>query len=100
MDIITKREKDSFQNDITREMDKHLILGYSFYTYIYDELIKGKVIIRYPGATRGCISIDQDSIITDIAIYDPPEVSCYLPSVNEAVKQFIGCKLVFTEEIK
>jgi hypothetical protein len=101
MDIITELdETQTLHNDITREMDKHLIYVPRYTnTYIYDTLMGNKALIRYPGATRGYIEFSEDNIIIDIIIQDPPKVACYKPSVNEAVKKFIGDKLIFTTEM-
>jgi len=50
--------------------------------------------IRYPGATRGNISTDAEGIIMHIAI----ELKFYGEEADEAMKNYIGCKLVFEGE--
>ena len=54
------------------------------------------MIIRYPGATRGYIELDNNNIITDIVLYSDAcfdTLKQYDVKVIEAVKKFIGYKL-------
>lgn len=104
MELITVRKYDDYVNDLTKEMDKHLLfhapkLGWS--TYLWYNFKEDGVAIRYPGATRGHIEYDKDMIITDVVIYEDTgigKMGCYKESVREAVKQFIGARIVIQEE--
>lgn len=105
--LITLPELVTFEewtNDLTRAMDEHLRKEWEstkshFNTYLL--VLEGErniMVIRFPGATRGAVEFDDDMIITDIHLYDTAfentSVSCYKPSVAEAVKPFIGMKIV------
>lgn len=58
--------------------------------------------IRFPGATRGHIEVDENNIIKDIKFYgdsgiakkEPHNVGIYKESIIEEVKKFIGRKIV------
>lgn len=105
MDLATVMNEDmgGYVNDLTREMDKHVLPGYPdfFNTYIWKDFEKDGVAIRYPGATRGHIEYTKDMVITGIHLYETATESCiccYKPSVHEAVKQFIGSKIILQEQ--
>lgn len=100
--ISKKYMTDEYINDLTEEMDKHIlhpVPKLSWKTYIYaPSFNRSHYGIRYPGATRGSVVLDEDNIITNIILYDTAVggvIGCYKDSVNEAVKQFIGRKLSF-----
>lgn len=104
MELITIKDSiGDFINDLTKEMDNHLTEDNckAFGTYIYDHQIhKNHWAIRYPGATRGHILVDDNNVIQDIKLYDTAtdsikSVGCYKDSVKDAVKKFIGYKIVF-----
>jgi len=105
LELITILAGDDYINDLTKEMDKHLLPGfildeYCMLTYLWHEFEEDGVAIRYPGATRGHIEYDKDKVITDVVIYDDTgtgRMGCYKESVREAVKQFIGAKIVIQE---
>lgn len=97
--LITKKEhKLSYlRNDLTRFMDSHTKqITPGFYNYIYDTPFDHKWAIRYPGATRGHIEVDEHSIIIDIKIYndDYKTNDIYESDLEEQLTQFIGRKLV------
>ena len=103
MDLLTKLDSDDYINDLTKEMDKHLLPGWPDYlnTYLWKPFEKDGTAIRFPGATRGHVEFDDDLVITDIVLYDTASencIACYKPSIHEAVKQFIGSKIVIQEE--
>lgn len=110
MDKILKSEKrcsisEDIVNDLTREMDKYSNKNGdswgNFCTYIYPERIKRgenkhTMAIRYPGATRGYVELNNDNIITNIVLYSDAcfdTLKQYDVKVIEAVKKFIGYKL-------
>ena len=95
--ITTKLNKGNskyFTNELIEEIDKHLIFERinNLQTYILgDKPYNSYYAIRYPGATRGGIKVDENNVITHIVI----EEGFYKESVQEGVKEFIGCKIVF-----
>jgi hypothetical protein len=112
MELITKTKQPNdlqWFNDLTDEMDKHLLpcweeslkKGYTFGTYIYEPTRRENgMAIRFPGATRGHIEIDKNMVITNIVLYDTAfehGIACYKKSVEEAVKKFIGAKIILSE---
>lgn len=103
MDLITKLKypndknfNEDYVNDLTKELDKHLIGKYPDYicTYIYgiipDE--HGWIAIRFPGATRGAIQLDENNVIQRISLYK--DIRCYDNGAEKAVSKFIGHKLI------
>jgi hypothetical protein len=68
----------------------------NFKTYIYDHSPNGRTWgIRYPGATRGSIIVDENNIIIDIILSNIPQLgSIYKDEVKECFKKYIGMKLV------
>lgn len=95
-DSITKE----FVNDLTKEMDRHLLYGHKFQTYLTSKKNSKCVILRFPGATRGHLTLDDNNIITDIVLYETACdncIRCYSHKVRESIKQFIGMELVVAE---
>lgn len=96
---------DDFTCELTQEMDKHLKdglndirLGWCTYLYQVDLLDnQGFIAIRFPGATRGHIEVDDNNKVIDVQIYDTAKDS-YKDTVKQAVKKFIGYTLVIAEE--
>lgn len=79
--LITRfdKELDAWVNELTKEMDSYLLHAYTwgfFVTYIYEPLktASHQYVIRFPGATRGCIICDKNDIIQKIDFY---EDTCY-----------------------
>lgn len=100
--LITKKEKSyGLTNDLTREMDSYLIdtikeLEYIGSTYIcYEIPINNKWAIRFPGATRGHLEVDDNMIIIDIKLYDDNYNTdkIYKNNVRECFDKYIGMKL-------
>lgn len=86
----------SIRNKITLELDKMVKDSKSvtgFYNYIHDEAIDGKWIIRYPGASRGHIEINNENVITKIVIYDGV-TNIYSKGADKAISKFVGTSLV------
>ncbi|MGL5754582.1 MULTISPECIES: hypothetical protein [Bacteria] len=90
---------------LTKEMDEHLKdekLKEYYSTYIYltekdVEEVEAKdkkiMALRFPGATIGCIKIDDDFIIKDIVLYEDISFDPFKSSVKEAIKKYIGRKI-------
>lgn len=86
-------------NDLTREMDKYILFDIfpdNTYTWVYRDKIKSCYVMRFFGASRACARVDENDVITDIIIYD--DMKSYKEEVKEAVKKFIGYKIVFDTE--
>ncbi len=53
--------------------------------------------IRFPGATRGHIEIDETSVITKVVFYPRTsvykDIGCYKESILEVEGKFVGAKL-------
>lgn len=104
MNNCTIDEHTEIFNEITRELDKYILytnLPYCHGTYImkwvYDN--DHTWCIRFPGATRGCITVNDDMIIEDIKLYDDTAfdlkgVACYKKEAKDALVKFIGTKLI------
>lgn len=100
MDIISKPSiMDEWVNDLTHFMDSFLIRKSKYFeTYICkNKTSRNHWVIRYPGATRGHILVDDDNIILDIVLYDTCDM-CYSKDIYEYVKIVIGDKLIFDDE--
>ena len=57
---------------------------------------------RYPGSSRGHVVIDENDCILDIVFYETSfgnKGGCYKLQVKEAVKKFIGRRLIFPPQI-
>lgn len=106
-----KHEYDEFQCEITDFCEDYLVFerkhdARSFMaTYLCaKERFAGRWLfsIRRPGATRGHIEVDDNDVIVDIVIYDdsgiahdkPNNVGCYREELKEAIKKYIGCKII------
>ena len=108
IELITKLQEysDDYENDLTREMDNNLLdnwkevleEGYTHGTYIYrGDIGRSNMAIRFPGATRGHIEVDENMIIQKIQLYEDTcfgFVGCYKPSVKEAIEKYVGAKIV------
>lgn len=91
--------KDTYKiyNIITLELDNQLKInvgGCPFKNYIYNDRYQNKYAIRYPGATRGHIEVDDNNIIVKIKIYHDEyhTDNIYKSTVENAMKKFIGYK--------
>jgi len=117
--MIAKEIRDRrYTCNLTEEIDKHLIRKSSIksmrtylqksegWSWIDKSKVEYSIAIRYPGATRGAISFEDDGETIKNIYINPSELessnnnytSCYKDSVLEAVKQFIGQKIIFKEE--
>ena len=76
--------------------------GFCTYVLEVDTYRPNFMAIRFPGATRGHIEIDENSIIKDIVFYEdsgiakkePNNVGIYKEEIIDAVKKFIGRKII------
>lgn len=91
-------------NDLTREMDTYLIekikkLKHVGQTYLYDHPFGKHWPIRFPGATRGHIEVDENDIIQDIKLYTSGNTDgIYNFNVRDCFEKYIGMKLVVLKE--
>lgn len=96
--IAKKDEYIEYTNDLTRDMDSYLKRpNEHMQTYIYDHSLTGKTwAIRYPGATRGHIEVDENNIITDIVLYKDSYRTdkIYKEEVWSCFEKYIGMKFV------
>lgn len=78
-------------------MDKYLKFENpmpSFCTYIYNGKIDKYWLIRFPGASRGRITVDENEVIVNIEIYND-ENNIYKPETEDILKQkYLGYKMV------
>lgn len=77
----------------------------SICTYIYadpDERIFDKeenyLAVRFPGATRGYLTVNKDGIIIGYKVYTDISLLYNLDKIDKKMKYFMGKKLVFTDE--
>jgi hypothetical protein len=99
LNLITKKDEYiEYTNDLTREMDTYLKNKNAYMkTYVYDHSLSGKTwSIRYPGATRGHIEIDENNIITNIVLYkdNMNTHKIYNENIEECFKKYINMKLI------
>ena len=102
-ELITTYEYRDGVNDLTRELDKYLIGEWLpfWHTYIYepDRETSKHFGIRFPGATRGHIEVDENMIIKDIRLYNDTCFEThhlYKKDVLEILSKYIGMKLIIT----
>lgn len=84
-------------NAITFELDDQLLANDNMLlNYVYNERRNNRYLIRYPGATRGYIQVDDDNVIINIKIYhdEYKTDSIYKSTVENSMKKFIGCKFI------
>lgn len=117
MDLIfTRPEKfrDKLVGEFTFFCDKFTILNESFFnerrqnngfcTYVMDSdtFRPNMMAIRFPGATRGHILLDDNNTVKDIVFYkdsgifakEPNNVGIYKEEILEETRQFIGRKII------
>lgn len=99
-ELITKKEEYyELTNDLTREMDTYLKYKCKFKTYIYISFIGDKqyILIRYPGATRGNIIVDDNMIIKEINLYNDEchTDKIYNSEIRDCFSKYIGMKFIY-----
>lgn len=93
LNLITSKVEGFYINDLTIDMDKCLLKKHSgFCTYIYNSKCNNKYPIRYPGATRGHIKVDDNDIITEIKLY--ADTNIYNSNVFMCFDKYIGKKFI------
>lgn len=94
--ITARKEYRDYTNDLTREMDSYLCNHVdSFRTYIYDTPFNNTWAIRYPGATRGHIKLDENNIIKEIVLYkNYNSHTIYKDNIEECFSKYIGMKFI------
>lgn len=107
-DILKGYLTDVMDDNLYTPEGKEKRKPYSYGTYVMmSDNYKPKLYpIRFPGATRGHIEVDDDMIIKDIKIYEssgiysgkPHTVGIYDPDIKVHLKEFIGKKLVIDRE--
>ena len=95
----TVHRRDKLFNRITLTLDDNLKYKNNMpmpLNYIYNTPLNNRYIIRYIGASRGCIDIDDNNVITDVRIYHDKYRTdrIYNENVDELLKRFIGYELV------
>ena len=100
-DLITIKKRSDYINNLTKEMDTYLKYKspYTFGTYLCGKY-QGRCAIRYPGATRGHIKVDENEVIIEIVLYkgenyDTSEI--YESNVEECFEKYIGMRIVINE---
>lgn len=106
--VCTPNVIDTWINDITRELDNYVKLSINkpyLHTYIQKFPEPNVFVIRFPGATRGYLKVDDDNKIIEIELYEDAcigPVSCYtlraLKLLN--IKKYIGATLDFTSDLE
>lgn len=101
---------NEYVNDLTKFMDTMVVKNdypdfCSTYIYIWEKDNKKIMTIRFPGASRGGLVLDENSIITDIILH---EDTCfgkntklerlYKGKLAEEIKRFIGYNVEISEE--
>jgi len=93
------KDSDDYFNEITAMLDSHLkdewtslIDKFGFSTYMMFRRHDGAAI-RFPGATRGSVNFDKNQVITEVMLYTDMG-TIYNESALEALKKYIGCKLI------
>lgn len=98
--LYTKMTPGTFQytNDLTQEFDENTVHSRhkSFVTYIYNNKPKDShFILRYLGATRGVIKVDENNIIRNIKIFN--DVNCYDNNIDQVIEKYKGYKIIFVD---
>lgn len=106
--IICNRDGDGdFYGEITDVCDrsipwyeehKELINRMGTYLMLPDSITPNVYAIRFPGATRGHILVDDNNIIQEIVFYE--DTMIYGNNINEECKKFIGVKIEVQQETK
>lgn len=91
---------DTCMNDSYMQIVREF--GQATYVCNYTDQKPNIKVIRAPGATRGCIELNDNNIIMDMKIYEGAftgPVACYDEQhkykIKEQLDSCIGCKLVF-----
>ena len=90
----TRKHSFHLINELTLEMDtfRKPKCRHSE-TYIYNKPIGRMWLIRYPGAIRGTIVVDENMIIQKISLYNDTR-HIYEDSIDKIFEKYIGMKLI------
>ena len=94
--LIFKKKRFDYVCELTEDMDKYIKFENPtiFNTYIYNDKIDKYWLIRFPGATRGRITVDENEVITNIEIYRD-ENNIYKEETENILREkYIGYKIV------
>ena len=112
MELVSVRQpfSSSYTNNMTQEFDQHLTDEWKeidiFNTYITKPReTHGRLhcAIRFPGATRGTIWLDNDMSIAEINVYQDTGIGkhgCYKRSILDVKDKYVGAQLVFAGKEK
>ena len=109
MELITTYNyaMSEWTNAMTDEMDSLMLdslkpyIKYGGSTYLCGYVENGTMALRFPGATRGGIDFNEEGIITEVRLYKDKmamDNQCYKPEAYEAIKKYLGAKLIFVNE--
>ena len=94
--LLFKKKRFDYVCELTEDMDKYIKFENPtiFNTYIYNDKIDKYWLIRFPGATRGRITVDENEVITNIEIYRD-ENNIYKEETENILREkYIGYKIV------
>lgn len=95
---------EEYVNDLTKKLDEIMsfdVTEYRIRHYLFEKPIRSKHggynwAFRYPGATRGCVVLDDEMVIVECIIYTDIQ-SIYDMSKVSLLDQFVGLKIEFTD---
>lgn len=93
--LLFKKKRFDYVCELTDDLDKYLDFKNPtiFNTYIYNNKIDNYWLIRFPGATRGRITVDKNEIITNIEIYKDYDI--YKIGTEQIIRQkYTGTKII------
>lgn len=105
--IDNKYIEDHYLCELTEFLDDHMIgdMHRSFLrfgNYCMKDCNDGIIPIRYPGATRGHIRVDENNIVIEIKLYNMTGGvayggKIYKDGTDEKIQKFLGCKIEWNE---
>lgn len=105
--VDNKYMDDHFTNELTDFLDEHMInevhkdyLGVGNYCMELDEK---HIAIRYPGATRGGIEVDENNVVVNVRLYNMTGGvayggKIYKDGTDQEILKFIGYKVEWPAE--
>lgn len=100
--VDNKYMRDHYTNELTDFLDEHTMyevhkeyLGFGNYCMEFD---KNHIAIRYPGATRGDIEVDENNTIVNVRLYNMTGGRCcggkiYKDGTDAEILKFVGYKV-------
>lgn len=94
--VLKKRSDGQYICNLTKIMDDNLKSRKTiFSTYIFEIKCDNLWLIRFPGATRGYIKVDENEIIEDIKIYKDSCIYIDIEGLEQKLKdKFLGMKII------